>query len=138
MRWNTRLRSVSTQKTSPTQWAFEGPIMRRGEIYRVHKPEGDPKSFRSFVVVSRKALIDSAYSTVICAPIYTHGDGLITQVAVGADEGLLHDSWIACDNLRSLYKSDLTQFVGSLSYRKLNDLNRALRAALGLENVGGI
>lgn len=109
--------------------------MRRGDIYRVHKPEGDPRSFRCFVVVSRAALIDSAYSTVICAPIYTNGDGLVTQVAVGADEGLLHHSWIACDNLRSLRKADLTQFVGTLSDRKIAELNEALRAALALEEV---
>jgi len=34
--------------------------MRRGEIYRVHKPEEDPKRYRGFVVVSRQTLIDSA------------------------------------------------------------------------------
>jgi mRNA interferase MazF len=109
--------------------------MRRGDIYRVRKPEGDPKFYRSFVVVSRQSLIDSAYSTVVCAPVYSNGDGLVTQVAVGSDEGLIHDSWIACDNLRSLRKAELTQFVGSLSYRKLGELDKALRAALALEGT---
>jgi mRNA interferase MazF len=42
--------------------------MRRGDIYRVHRPEGDPKQYRSYVVISRQILIDSRYSTVICAP----------------------------------------------------------------------
>lgn len=107
--------------------------MKRGDIYRVRRPEGDPKSFRSFVVVSRQVLIDSAYSTVICAPVFSQGDGLVTQVAVGTDEGLIHDSWIACDNLRSLRKVELTQFVGSLSPSKVSELNRALQAALGLD-----
>jgi mRNA interferase MazF len=107
--------------------------MRRGEIYRVHKPEQDPKNFRSFVVVSRKALIDSGYATVICAPILTNGSGLSTQVPVGIDEGLRHQSWIICDNLRSVRKSDLTQFVGSLSWSKLIQLEQALRAALALD-----
>lgn len=107
--------------------------MRRGEIYRVQKPEQDPKSFRSVVVVSRQALIDTGYATVICAPIYTNGSGLSTQVPVGPDEGLRHDSWIICDNLRSVRKSDLTQFVGSLSWSKLNKLDDALRTALALE-----
>jgi mRNA interferase MazF len=107
--------------------------MRRGDIYRVHKPEGDPKRHRSFVIVSRQRLIDSAYSTVICAPIYTEGDALSTQVAVGPDEGQKHLSWIACDNLRSLRKTDLSQFVGSLSQAKINEINRALRIALAIE-----
>ena len=108
-------------------------MMRRGEIYRVHKPEGDPKRHRAFVVVSRQTLVDSAYTTVVCAPIFTNGDGLSTQVAVGQDEGLKHESWIVCDNLRSLHKADLTQFVGSLSWSKLVDLDDALRAALALD-----
>ena len=108
--------------------------MRRGEIYRVHKPEGDPKRYRSFVVVSRQTLIDSAYATVICAPVFTNGSGLSTQVPVGADEGLKHEIWITCDNLRSLAKSDLTDFVGSLSRLKLAELDEALRIALSLDN----
>ena len=107
--------------------------MRRGEIYRVHQPEGDPKRHRAFVVVSRQTLLDSAYNTAVCAPVFTNGDGLSTQVAIGQEEGLKHESWIACDNLRSLRKSDLTQFVGSLSWSKLTELDKALRVALALE-----
>ena len=107
--------------------------MRRGEIYRVHKTEGDPKRHRAFVVVSRQTLLDSSYGTVVCAPIFTNGDGLSTQLAVGQNEGLKHECWIVCDNLRSLRKADLTQVVGSLSWSKLEELNNALRAALALD-----
>jgi len=107
--------------------------MKRGDIYRAHKPEGDPRRHRVCVVVSRQALIDSNYSTVVCAPVFTNGDGISTQVAVGVDEGLKHDSWIMCDNLRSLRKTDLTQFVGTISGTKLAELDSALRIALGDE-----
>jgi len=107
--------------------------MKRGDIYRAHKPEGDPKRHRLCVVVSRQALVDSSYSTVICAPMFTHGEGISTQVAVGVNEGLKHESWIVCDNLRSLRKTDLTQFVGSLSYSKLAELDEALKVALALD-----
>ena len=107
--------------------------MKRGEIYRVRKPEGDAKRHRAFVVVSRQSLVDSAYATVVCAPIFTNGDGLSTQVAVGQDEGLRHESWVVCDNLRSMCKADLTQFVGSLGWSKLAELDEALRIALALE-----
>jgi mRNA interferase MazF len=107
--------------------------MRRGEIYRVHRPGGDPKRYRSFVVVSRQMLIDSTYSTVICAPVYTIGNGLSTQVAVGPNEGLKHECWVVCDNLRSVPKASLTQFIGSLSHFKLTELDEALRVALSLD-----
>ena len=107
--------------------------MKRGELYRVYKPQGDPKLYRTFVVASRQVLIDSKFSTVICAPVFTSGQGLSSQVGVGADEGLKHPSWIMCDNLVSLRKSDLTHFVGSLSSAKLGALNRALAMALDLQ-----
>jgi len=107
--------------------------MKRGELYRVYKPGGDPKLYRTFVVVSRQVLIDSKFSTLICAPVFSAGQGLSTQVAVGPDEGLKHSSWIMCDSLVSLRKSDLTNFVGTLSRHKMAELDSALLAALELE-----
>ena len=107
--------------------------MRRGEIYRVHHPSDDPRLYRSFVVVNRQILIDSRFPTVICAPILTRGHGFSTQVSVGIDEGLKHESWILCDNLVSLRKVQLTRFVGSLARSKVEELDRALKMALALE-----
>ena len=108
--------------------------MRRGEIYRVSKPPGkDPKKQRYFVIVSRPGLIESKYSTVICAPIYSAYHGLSTQVLVGIAEGLKHDSSINCDALMSLPKSILTDYVGMLSPDKIRLLNVALTIALYLE-----
>ena len=107
--------------------------MQRGELYRVHKPTGDPKPYRVFVVVSRPAALNSRFSTAICAPVYSIGVGTRTQVAVGIDEGLKHESWIFCDDLTSLRKADLTHFVGSLSRAKLSELDQALRVALDLD-----
>lgn len=106
--------------------------MRRGELYRVFKPGRDPKQYRTFAIVSRAALIDSRFSTVVCAPVFSSGQGLSTQVAVGPDEGLKHPSWIMCDNLVSIRKSDLTNYVGALSRSKLAELNHALKMALDL------
>jgi mRNA interferase MazF len=65
--------------------------------------------------------------------VFTNGSGLSTQVTIGPDEGLKHESWIVCDNLRSLRKSELTQFVGSLSWSKLAELDEALKIALALD-----
>jgi mRNA interferase MazF len=109
-----------------------GATVRRGELYRVFKPGRDPKLYRTFVVVSRQVLIDSKFSTVICAPVFTSGQGLSTQVPVGPEEGLKHSSWIMCDNLVSLRKTDLTHFLGSLSSSKIAELERALKMALEL------
>jgi mRNA interferase MazF len=103
--------------------------VKRGELYRVARPGGsDPKKSR--VIVSCQVLIDSRFSTVICAPVYTVHDGLSTQIPVGLDEGLKHTGSIHCNELVSLPKSLLTNYVGELSSEKLEALSKALRAAL--------
>jgi mRNA interferase MazF len=87
-----------------------------------------------FAVVSRQILIDSRFSTVICAPVYSAYEGLSTQVPVGPDEGLKHDSGIYCDELVSLPKAMLTHFVGILSADKLRLLDHALLVSLQIQS----
>ncbi len=110
--------------------------MRRGELYRVRRPGGgDPRRSRVFVVVSRQLLIGSSYSTVICAPVFSAYDGLSTQVVVGEEVGLKHASSIHCDQLMSLPKAALTDYVGELDPRQIALLDDALRIALELETT---
>jgi len=112
--------------------------VKRGELYRVASPSAkDPKKSRVFVIVSRQILIDSRFSTVVCTPIYSAYDGLSTQVLVGVVEGLKHDSSIHCDELVSLPKSILTNFIGSLSPPKIEELNSALSIALDIRDPKG-
>jgi len=107
--------------------------LRRGDLFRVRRPRGgDPKSSRVFVVVSRQALIDSRFSTVVCAPVYSRRDGLATQVDVGPDEGLKHESSVHCDGLISIPKPLLTDYLSSLKPARLRALDQALRVALAL------
>jgi mRNA interferase MazF len=107
--------------------------VRRGELYRVRHPSAaDPRKSRVFVVVGRQTVIDSRFSSVICAPVYSAYHGLSSQVAVGTDEGLKHDSAIHCDELVSLSKTVLTDYIGSLSSEKIAQLNRARAVALDI------
>lgn len=107
--------------------------MNRGDLFRVRKPSTrDPKRHRVFLVVSRKVLIDSRFSTVICAPVYSSYSGLSTQVAAGVEAGLKHDSSIHCDELVSLPKAILTDYVGRLDAREMGEVDQALRIALAL------
>ncbi len=108
--------------------------MKRGDLYRVYKGNKlDPKEFRVFVVISRQIVIDSAFSTVICAPVYSRWDELSTQIPIGTEVGLKHDSAIHCDELVSLPKSRLTNCVGALSVGHIDELADALRRALDVE-----
>ena len=105
--------------------------MKRGDLYRVYRgPKNDPKSYRVFLIVSRQIVIDSKFSTVICAPIYSKYVGFTTQVEVGVNEGLKHDSAIYCDELVSLHKSMLSDYIGTISNDKMEKVNISLRIAL--------
>jgi mRNA interferase MazF len=107
--------------------------MKRGDLYRVYKgSKNDQKKYRVFLVVSRQTLIDQSFSTVICAPVYSNYRGFPTQVEIGADEGIKHDSAVFCDDLISLPKSMLTDYVGRLADTKMEAVNTALRIALAV------
>jgi mRNA interferase MazF len=107
--------------------------MKRGDLYRVYRGStNDPKDYRVYLVVSRQLLIDSSFSTVVCAPVYSKSSGYPTQVEVGVDTGLKYDSAIYCDALVSLPKSKLTGYAGSLSPSAIEKVNAALRRALTL------
>jgi len=108
-------------------------------MYLVRKPgshdvrKEDPRRQRVFVIASRQALIDSRFSSVICAPVYSQHYGLSTQVAIGVAEGLKKDSSIHCDELVSMPKSMLTHYVGILPRARMEEFDLALRLAVGLE-----
>ena len=109
--------------------------MTRGELYLVKKPAAaDPRKQRVLVIVSRQALLDTRFSTAICAPVYSHHDGLTTQLSVSLDVGLKSDSSIHCDELVSLPKTMLTNYVGKLSVEQQRRLDKALAVAVGLQN----
>lgn len=108
--------------------------MKRGDIYRTAErlPErGHKPGF--YVVVSRDFIADNDdVSTVICAPVYREALGLQSEVAIGPEDGLPHDSAIRCDFLTLIFKRKLTGFVASLSDRKITALQKALQYALQL------
>jgi mRNA interferase MazF len=109
--------------------------MQRGDLYLVRKPGSqDPKKQRVFVIVSRQLILDSKFSTAICAPVYSRQDGLSTQVKVGVEEGLKHESSIHCDELVSLPKTLLTRYVGRLNEEKRASLRSALAIALDIDD----
>lgn len=109
--------------------------MTRGEIYRTAErlPErGHKPGF--YIVVSRDFIASNDdVATVVCAPVYRESLGLRSEVLLGREDGLPHDSSIRCDFLMLMFKRKLTRFVSSLSNSKVAELNRALGDALALD-----
>jgi mRNA interferase MazF len=109
--------------------------VKRGELYRIaNSSTREPKRARIFVVVSRQALIDSRFATVICAPVYPSYEGLATQVLLGDADGLEQGRSIHCDELVSIPNPALTALVGKLSSQTLKSLDLALRIALDISD----
>jgi mRNA interferase MazF len=65
--------------------------------------------------------------------VYSRGEGLITEVAIGPPEGLKHPSVLRCDEVTGLRRTLLRDYVGSLSPEKLREVNRALAIALDID-----
>ncbi len=104
--------------------------MQRGELYVAGNIAADPRRERVVLLVSRQRFLDSSYSKVVCIPIYSRRGGLETEVELGPDEGLKHDSAARCDEVLSLLKRDLRRRIGQLSDEKLRAVNRAVAIAL--------
>ncbi len=110
--------------------------MRLGEIYRTKEKVAERGLKPGFyVVVSRNFIADNEHiSTVVCAPVYSEILGLRSEVVLGREDALSHDSAVRCDFLMLMFKRKLTQFVGTLSAEKMEQLNDALRYALELRD----
>lgn len=103
--------------------------MERGEIYRSTAPDDDPRRMRIYVVVSRPEFLLSRYTTAICVPVYSTIAGLDTEVVFDERNGLKFPSAARCDEITSVRRDRLTQFLGRATSEQLLQLARAVAAA---------
>lgn len=101
--------------------------MKRGEIWWAVVDKRRP-----VVLVSRQEAY-AVRAMVITAPVSTTIRGYSVEIKLGPREGLPRTSVINCDWLVTLPKQSLDQRIGVLSEQKLQQLDDALRFALGLE-----
>lgn len=106
--------------------------LERGQLYRVRRQGSEPRQSRVYMVVSRDEFLSVPYSSAICAPVYSSASRSEAQLAVGVEEGLKHPSYARCDELMSIQRSMLTDYVGSLAGHRFPELGRALALALDI------
>jgi mRNA-degrading endonuclease toxin of MazEF toxin-antitoxin module len=108
--------------------------VKRCEVYRTQEKTAERGHKPGFyVIVSRDFVAgNDDVSTVVCAPVYSETLGLRSEVTVGIDDGFPTDCSIRCDFLTLMFKTKLTQFVGTLPENKQDELNLALHYALQL------
>lgn len=100
----------------------------RGEVYDVRFPSGR----RPAVVVTRERVIPYL-SGVTVVQVTETVRGLPTEVSLGREHGLDHDSVVNCDNLATVPKAALERYRGTLGPVELARLRDALRLALELD-----
>lgn len=102
------------------------PLPRRGEVWLADLP-GD--KVRPIVVMTRPRVIRHLHS-VVAAPVTSTIRGIPTEVALTADDGLLHPSVANFDNLQLVPRTRLIRHVGALTDAKLAEACGALRFAV--------
>jgi len=101
---------------------------RRGEIWQYRF--GTPDKRRPVVILTRQEVLP-LLRTAMVAPITSTIRGLPSEVIVGIDEGLKHESAINLDHVQTVEQGRLRGFVGSLSDAKMRRVCRALSLATG-------
>ena len=102
--------------------------VKRGDVwfYVFKKPD----KRRPVLVLSRQDVI-GLLQTVTIAPITSTIHGAPSEVLVGAEEGLKHESAVNLDHVQTVAQSGLKTYVGHLSDAKLREVCKALGIALG-------
>ena len=102
----------------------------RGEIWLYEFSRPDKR--RPVVVLSRPRAI-SLLRTVLVAPVTSTLRGAPSEVTVGVDEGLKHDSAVNLDHVQCVAREKLTRYVGVVSRDKMRAICSALAIAVGCD-----
>jgi mRNA interferase MazF len=100
----------------------------RGEIWLCDF--GSPDKHRPVLVLSRQRAL-TLLRTVLVAPITSAIHGAPSEVQVGTNEGLKHESAVNLDHVQTVDQKKLRQFVGTLAPGKMTAVCRALMIATG-------
>ena len=102
--------------------------VKRGDIwmYAFAKPDKN----RSVLVISRESVIP-LLRTVMVAPITSAIHGVPSEVRVGVEHGLKHDSADNLDHIQTVGRSRLIGFVGHPSDNLMNEVSQTLAVATG-------
>ena len=102
--------------------------VKRGEVW-YYKFKHPDKS-RPVLVLSRQEVIELLH-TVMVAPITSTIHGAPSEVIVGIEEGLKHDSAVNLDHVQTVEKGRLSRRLSRIGPEKMQAVCRALAVATG-------
>ncbi|MCK6563498.1 MAG: type II toxin-antitoxin system PemK/MazF family toxin [Dehalococcoidia bacterium] len=106
--------------------------MNRGEVRWFTFARPDKR--RPVLVLTRNSVI-GVLSRVTVAPITTTIRGIPTEVVIGEDEGLRQPSAVNLDNIQTVPRNDIGQFIGALSPARMRHVEAAIAFALGFDET---
>jgi mRNA interferase MazF len=101
---------------------------RQGEIW--HYRFGAPDKGQPVLVLTRQRVLP-LLRTAMVAPITSTIRGLPSEVFVGVEEGLKHDSAVNLDHVQTVEQRLLHRYVGSVHEATMQEICRALALATG-------
>jgi len=102
--------------------------VNRGEIWLCRLKTPDKR--RPVLVLSRQEVIPLLH-TVMVAPITSTHRGAPSEVPIGVNEGLKHESAVNLDHIQTVERARLVSYVGSLTEPQMRQVCRALAVATG-------
>lgn len=108
--------------------------VNRGEV-RLHTFRS-PDKRRPVLVLSRQSALQWI-DTAMVAPITSSIRGLASEVRVGTEEGLKHESAVNLDHVQTVNQRQIGRFLGTLSPDKMTEVCKALAVAVGCDSATG-
>ncbi len=102
--------------------------IKRGEIWFFTFKQ--PDKLRPVLVLTRQEVIELLH-TVMVAPITSTIRGAPSEIVVGIEEGLKHDSAVNLDHVQTVEKSRLRRRIAEVHPEKMKAVCRALEIATG-------
>lgn len=102
--------------------------MTRGDIWMYTFAKPDKR--RPVLVISRQSVIP-LLRTVMVAPVTSAIHGVPSEVRIGIEHGLKHDSAINLDHVQTVDQSRLKTFICHLDHGLMDEVCRALAVAAG-------
>ncbi|MFA5803848.1 MAG: type II toxin-antitoxin system PemK/MazF family toxin [Melioribacteraceae bacterium] len=111
-------------------------IPSRGDIWMVNlnPTKGREQSgIRPVLVISVDFFNNSMADLVIVIPITSKKKGIPLHVCISIEEtGLKTESYIKCEDVRSISKERFIEYMGSVTSSSLNEVEHKLKLLLGL------
>lgn len=109
--------------------------IERGQIWLINfnPNQGHEQSgIRPALILSTNQFNNSLADKVIAIPLTSKNKGIPLDVSLLPPEGgITKDSYIKCEDIRSLSKSRLIELWGNISIEKLNEVEKKIKLLLG-------